>query len=180
MAEIKSSIEIAMEKTKHLIMSEEEKKEQEKRDLENKIRALLRRLKEKFIEKDDVVKEFNSLRDNNQKRIFVKVALDELSLAEENEEIISVLALIDKDIKLKADTGLKAMKKAFNEELEKREMIMKERIREKLMKMGLQGDALTINVEAWEEWSEAITEVNGIFTRRLEEWKESVIKDLRF
>ncbi len=178
MAEIKSSIEIAMEKTRHLIMSEEEKREQKKRELEGRVRGLLRRLKERYIDKDDIRKEFESLKSNDEKRMFVEVALDTLNLAEGHEEVISVIEIVDEKMREKLDTELKGMERAFSEELEKREMILKERIREKLNDIGIWGDAISVNVNSWEEWEEAKREVQGIFEKRLKEWKESVISQL--
>lgn len=180
MAEIKSSIELAMEKTKHLIMSDEEKREQEKKELENRIRGILRKFKDKYIDREQVIKEFRNLREEIQKRVFVKVALDDLNLTEENEHVISVLELIDEKIKTKVETELEGMKKAFREELEKREMIVRERIREKLKEIGLHGDAMVVNISSWEEWEEAVNEVQAIFGQRMEKLKNSVLSDLPF
>jgi hypothetical protein len=178
MAEIKSSIELALEKTKHLIMSAEEKKEQERRDLENKIRTLFRRLMEKYVDRDNLLKEFENLKEKEHKKLFIEIALDNLNLMEENEEIVSVLELIHEDIKDKVDRGFIALSRAFREELEKREMILKERLREKLKEMGIEGDAIMINLESWEEREKELEEVKAIFSQRLKKWKESVLSEI--
>ncbi|MCS7280797.1 MAG: hypothetical protein NZ583_04115 [Desulfobacterota bacterium] len=178
MAEIKSSIEIAMEKTKHLIMSEEERREQERKDLENRTRITLRKFKEKYLDRDDVIREFESLKDKSQKKIFIEVLLDELDPMEESEHILSILELIDERTKRMVEEILSSTKKAFKEELEKREMIVRERIRQRLKEEGLEGDSIIINISSWPEYDEALSEVQNIFRRRMETWKERVLSEL--
>lgn len=180
MAEIKSSIEIAMEKTKHLIMSKEEKKEQEKRELENKVKALLRRLKERYVDKDDVIKEFRSLTDEDHKRTFIDVLFEEIDLSKEDQEIIVLLQELLGVEKVRIEKEFENLRRMFSEELEKREMIVRERIREHLKEIGIEGDAISINLPSWKAYEEVKEEVRGIFRRRLMEVKERICEGISY
>lgn len=180
MAEIKSSIELAMEKTKHLIMTEEEKKEQEKKELEAKIKGILRRFKDGYMKREEVMDEFRNLKEKTKKKMFIQFVLESIDPASENDELISLLESIDERLKEKIGLELKTIQKAFDEALNQRQMIVKERIREKLLSLGLEGDAMIINFELWDEWKEAKEEVQRIFSQRMERWRENIIESISF
>lgn len=180
MAEIKSSIELAMEKTKHLIMTEEEKREQEKREFENKIRGLLRRFRDRYLDKEDLIKEFKALKDASHKKTFLEILFDEIDLSAENRDIIDLLEGLCEISRERLEEEFEQLKKRFFEELEKREMIARERIRESLKEIGIEGDAVVINLQNWRAYEEIKGEVQEIFKRRLVELRERLSEAISY
>ena len=63
MGEIKSAIELAMERTKNLVTDEEERRSLARQDIENKARVVLRRYLAGMAEEDVAVREFDDFRD---------------------------------------------------------------------------------------------------------------------
>ena len=62
MAKIKSAIELAMEKTKNLVMDQKEKEEFERRGLEDKLRAVMRRFLEGMTDREEFMAELGGLK----------------------------------------------------------------------------------------------------------------------
>ena len=58
MSEIKSAIELAMERTRNLVMDDEEKRQASVRDREQKMTALLRRFMENMIDERRFLNEY--------------------------------------------------------------------------------------------------------------------------
>ena len=173
MAEIKSAIELAMERTRSLVMSEEEKIAQAGKELEGKIRVLVRRHCEEMLDKEDVEKEFSKLEaDPAQLRsLLIDVIVEQLDFREDNTRILELLDLAGSGLEDSMRQELETLKKRYTEDLERKELIIRERIRQELDGSGLSGDALDLNIEAWPQWKEGLEETRRVFVKRLGDWK---------
>jgi hypothetical protein len=61
MADIKSTLELVMERTKHLTMSAEEKSGQQKKDFEKKLNGLLQQYEDKALAVDELMERISAL-----------------------------------------------------------------------------------------------------------------------
>ena len=61
MAEIKSAIELAMEKTRNLVVDSKEREAMAIKDIEDKVKAVLRRYMEEMVDDEDAAKELNKI-----------------------------------------------------------------------------------------------------------------------
>jgi len=179
-AEIKSSIELAMEKTKNLVMDEEERKLSALRDTENKIRATLRRYLEGMIERDDVEKEMEEIKgDEGLKRsLLLDLLIEEFDIGSDNTRLLELFYIVNGGLQESLKKELATLKNKFKEEMEKRGMIIRERIAGRLREMGITGDGVEPNIEEWDEWKEGQEEAGAVFKKRIAEWKNKLTKTL--
>lgn len=180
MAEIKSAIELAMEKTKNLIMDEEERRLSVLKDTENKIRATLRRYLEGMIEKDDVEKEIEEIKgDEGLKRsLLIDLLIEEFDIRSDNTRLLELFYIVNGGLQESLKKELEMLQNKFKEEMEKRGMIIRERITDRLKEMGITGDGVEPNIEEWDEWKEGHEETGAVFKKRIAEWKNKLTKTL--
>ena len=151
MAEIKSTLELVMEKTRNMTLSEEERRAQRIEKLKAKIIGTARRFCNHIITEGQMREEFSKLK------------------AESCQFMNDLLPILREAIPL-GDTGLKLAKAAgeifqldikgledtfqsFNEHLEKQRTLVKEQFLEHLQqKLNLSGSALEVNIEKLAQW----------------------------
>jgi len=174
MSEIKSAIELAMEKTKGLGMDEEERELFARKDVESKVRVILRRYQEGMIDGHGVKKELNNI--EGDEKLKAKVLLDTLiegfDLTGDNKKIFALFHLTGSGLDERLGFELEALQKNFTKEMEKRKMIISARIEDKLKARGITGNGIEPNTQTWDEWKETLDEVAHAFNERLEEWKK--------
>jgi hypothetical protein len=176
MGEIKSAIELAMERTKSLVMDDEEKKTFLLKDLDTRVRGLVRRYAEGMADPEDLGREYRDLKgDETQKKtLLLDAIVDEVDLRDEEMRILDIFAISGTGL----DEGLKAeaqgARERAAEELERKEMIIRERALQGLTASGISGSSIEVNVEAWDGWQEGLDETKAIFRKRLADWKKKV------
>jgi len=174
MAEIKSAIELAMEKTKGLEMDKGERESFARKDVQNRIRATLRRYYEEMIDNEGVQKELGAVEGDPEmkKVVLLDLLVEGFDVKGNNDKIFNLfhLAGIGLDERLGAD--LEALQESFVQEMEKRTAIIKARIEDKLRAAGIAGTGVEPNIEAWDDWREVVDEVSRAFRGRVDEWKK--------
>jgi hypothetical protein len=97
MGEIKSTLDLVMEKTRDMKMSPQELLDQKRRDLEQRIHGLLQKAQDRLLEASQFRAEYEELKKEqgvSDDAAFIKAALDRIDLESDN----SVLAALLKDI----------------------------------------------------------------------------------
>ncbi|MBA4416730.1 MAG: hypothetical protein C0392_02295 [Syntrophus sp. (in: bacteria)] len=177
MAEIKSAIELAMERTRNLVMDEEEKKAFQIKETENRVRAILRRYCEGMIETNRAMDELDEIAGDQsiKKRVLTEALFEEIDITKDNAGLLALLKIMGGspyDSFIKEFEGIVMN---FSRELKKKETIIREKIENRLKEMGITGDGCEPNVEAWEEWEGAREETGLIFSGQIKEWKERLL-----
>jgi hypothetical protein len=176
MAEIKSAIELAMERTKNLVMDEKEKQEFARRELEDKLRAIVRRYLEGIIDREIFSIEYAGVQGQKleKRSLLADFLIHEFSVSAENERLFDVLEMVGDE----AGEGFRDeavnMKREFRKELENRVAEIGSSIKGRLEVMGITGSSVEPNITAWEEWRDAVQEIGRIFARRLHDWKDRI------
>ena len=62
MGEIKSTLDLVMEKTRHLTLSQEEKEDQKRIEVNKKLQGLLQKYQDNLLKKENLKKELNKLK----------------------------------------------------------------------------------------------------------------------
>ncbi len=176
MAEIKSAIELAMERTKNLVMDEKEKEAFARRETEERAKATVRRYCEGIIDRDKFVIEYNDMqgRKTEARAVFIDTVLEEFEVTDEKERLFEILEIVGEGAGPSFVEEVKKLKRDFGREAEKRASGVKTKIKERLEKMGIRGSSLEPNVAEWEEWKDAVRETAGLFRRRLNDWKNRI------
>ncbi len=176
MAEIKSAIELAMERTKNLVMDEKEKQAFARREIEERARAIIRRYAEGIIDRETFLVEYGSINAQKAEKrsIVMDIVIEEFNASAENERLFEILEMVGEEVGGPFGDQVKALKREFRKDLEKRATGIKMRVKERLEAMGIKGSSVEPNVAEWEEWKDAVQEIGSLFKGRLNEWKDSI------
>jgi len=176
MAEIKSAIELAMEKTKDLLTDPREREAMAIKEVEDKVKAVLRRFSEEMIGYEDAARELVKIQaDEGLKRnIIVDNLVDEFDVQKNNERLLPLFHSVGIELPKPVLREIEMLNRRFREELEAREAVVRERIRNNLAEAGIRGDGIEPNLSVWREWSEEAELVGKVFTARMKELKDSI------
>jgi uncharacterized membrane protein YgaE (UPF0421/DUF939 family) len=159
MAEIKSTLDLIMEKTKNLTMSDEEKRAFKKKELAGKVRTLVQRTLDGLITEERFEEEVSNLRlESGNESLLKRTLLEELigrfDLGQEHEPLVN---LLNRSIKADKESLHSILRKAEEEARSLREE-RREILRKRLEKRGIAGSAVTANPGADTEFKEAMRE----------------------
>jgi hypothetical protein len=171
---IKSAIELAMERTKGLVMDEEERKSLAAKETENKVKAVVRRYREGIIESDGVDSEMAKIgADEGQKKsILMDKLIDELDINSNNERLLELFNVIGEGLSETFKYEREIIQKNFLEETEKRETKVREKISGHLKEIGITGSGVEPNIQAWDEWNDSVEEAGRAFKNNMIEWNK--------
>ncbi len=176
MGEIKSAVELAMERTKNLVMDDEERRAFARKDREDKIRALMRRFLEGMIEGEEFLRDYGAIPgDRVQKRLLLLDLLEEeFQGSSENERLFALLELLAEESGGGLSAEARELRGWFQKELTSKEAGIRQRIVDRLKEIGISGSAVEPNVAEWEESRDAARDIGSLVTSRLREWKEKL------
>jgi len=169
--EIKSTLELVLEKTKHLKLSEEERKEQKYKEIKLKLNGLLQKYQDRMIKEEELKKEIDSLRKTysfKENTFLINEIMGRLKLDADNRLILNLL---------KEVFGLKVkdLESLFNEYQHTIESLSQKRInelKESLSKKRfISGSAVVPNLESDEIWRTKMEEIRNKFQQKLREQK---------
>ena len=174
MAEIKSAIELAMERTKNLVMDDEEKKAFAQKDLDEKLRAVMRRFLEGMIDREQFLVDYGNINaDRAQKRgRIVDLIIQEFEVSAQNDRVFALMAVVGAEAGAGFEEEAMGLKTRFLKELETREAGIRKNIAGKLRDVGISGSAVEPNMTDWDEWKAGAREAASLFRRHLSEWKD--------
>lgn len=173
MSEIKSAIELAMERTKGLVMDDEEKQEVAARELGSRIGGLLRRYLEEMTDSDGFRKEYEKIEGTKAQKneLLIDMALGEFDLSDSNERVFDVLSFVGGDVDDQLKKEIEGLQSEFHATIAAEREGVKKDIVTRLQKMGISGSGVEPNITEWDEWKAAVEQTKSIFRKRLSQWK---------
>ncbi len=167
MAEIKSTLDLVMEKTKHLTLSHEEKQEQTLKEAGQRIKGLIQKYQDGLLDQDKFALELDSMiktYDVIVNDILLNALLDDLDVNRDNKPQLALLNdICNIDI-----TGLVSVYDGYMDELklmtQERNQVLKNNLAEK---QSIAGSAVVPNVETDKIWQTNIVEINYKFSQLL-------------
>jgi hypothetical protein len=162
MGEIKSTMDIIMEKTKGLTMSEEEKAEYWQKELSGKVRGLIQKFLEGGLKLDKFKVEVTALSKNQKdvvKGIILETSIPHIQLGVNNEPVLRILKET-----VGVDVGpIKEMEVAFRDRIEEDRADREKSLGEKLEEKGVSGSAVIPNLKADPDWQQYLSDENKTF-----------------
>jgi hypothetical protein len=175
--EIKSTLELTMERTKKIAISEEEKKEIKRKEILQKVTGLFHRYREAYLPLNDILKEIESMEEKTAtivKEVLLSQWIDALSLNEEDERLL-------KGIEALKHRRIREVKEKFHDllsryqrEKEKIEQEVRFQSTEALKKEGIYGSAVEPNIEEGKLWKRELEKLDHLYRSKLEEIKEQL------
>jgi len=159
MSEIKSTIEIIMEKLDKIGISEKDKKEIIKREAEDLAKRLIARYMERLAIQEilNELKLLKTEKQNETKKALIHECLKRISpYGEHNEDIFELLQML---LNKKIDF-LKKMVNSVEDNLNREKEKYTKHLLEKLKERGIYGTAVIPNIEADPKWKQKIKEAN--------------------
>ncbi len=178
MAEIKSAIEIAMEKTKTLRLSSEEKEKIKEEELQSKAHALVNRFLAVDLNFREVEKElakYSSAQRDQLEKIMLADLVETLDLDHDNDLVLTGIEILSPE-KKKAILRTKELMGKYQEEKAAEQQKTEKVLLTKLAAFGISGSAVLPKVEGSREWAEALSAFRTPFENQLRTLKEEMRK----
>lgn len=167
MAEIKSTLDIVMEKTKHMTLTEEEKKEQKKKDFMMKLNGLAQKYQDGALRLDEFQEEFGRLREEYggvKGEITKSVLFKKIDLEKDNRSCLELLSRVtDADV-----SGMESTIQSYQKWLHSARQKKEKDFRKKLSKKyRISGSAVEPNVEIDPKWQKEKQELQEKYYLKL-------------
>jgi myo-inositol-1-phosphate synthase len=175
MAEIKSTLELAMERTKKISISKEEREEIKGKEILQKVNGLFHRYMEEHIPLNEILREIERMDEKTRtmvKEILLSQWIDALSLNEEDERLLrGIEALKGKEIDEVKEKFHHLLSQCRNEK-EKIKEEEKAKSEEVLRREGIYGSAVEPNVEGSQHLEKELGNLDHLYEVKLKELKE--------
>jgi hypothetical protein len=153
MAEIKSTMDIIMEKTKGLTMTKEEKAEYRQQELTGKVRGLIQKYLDDILNLDRFKDEMAALSGKQEdavRKTIVEESIPHIRLGENNEKVLLILEETNGlDV-----SPIQDIERTFIDRIDAEKTKRERSLREKLKENGIMGSAVILNLAADPGWKQ--------------------------
>jgi hypothetical protein len=177
MAEIKSTLELALERTKKMTISEKEKEEIRQKKFLEKAKGLFHRYREGHAPLSELQKEIERMDEKTSaavKEFLLSQWIDALSLREEDERLIRGIEWLKNGRLEEVLERFRQLLSQHREEMEKTRQEVRTRLEEALKREGITGSAVVPNVEGSLLWKEEYEKLDRVYGVKLEKLKEQL------
>ena len=167
MGEIKSTLDIVMEKTKHLSLSKEERAAQEEAEIKKTLRGLIQKFKDQILKPEMFEKELSVLENRFQMRdrsMLVDEILEQIDLEQDNTQLLVLL----KDACQKDTNSISAVLESYTNEINASKESRLDEFKHHLSKKyTISGSAVLPNLEADPEWLKQVAEIHRDYESKI-------------
>jgi hypothetical protein len=157
MAEIKSTLDIIMEKAKKFSVTEEERQGFKRQELEGKIKGLVQKTIDGILESQRFQVEVTALQAKDKDlvdQVLKEELVTRLELEENSQELLKMLEYVAGS----ASSGVRKVLADFEKKGEKQKEIRRKTLLESFQKKGISGSAIVPNLNADPQWLRARSE----------------------
>ena len=166
MTEIKSTIDLVLEKTRNLTLSEEEKTRLAQKEMEKKVKGLCNRFLENLIDLNRFKEELEKLKQDGGTNVYSllkKYLIHTLNMDEEEPHVLSALSEI-----AGMDTSIiENIQDDYRLEKGKAKEIYRNKAFEALRKRGVSGPSVTPNLDKTHGWNQFINDLRKKYQEKL-------------
>ncbi len=177
MGEIKSTLDLVMEKTKNLSLSAEERLAQKNQEIVSRTNGLLQKFKDRVLKVDNFKAEYQKLQkefDLSENDHLIKEIFGQIELGADNQALFELLA----EIKVSDVEGLTSILQEFQTALETAAGQRREILKDQLAKTHLiSGSAVVPNLENDDDWQKAAGEIHAKYGALLEKEKAKLLAE---
>lgn len=166
MGEIKSTMDIIMERTRNLTMTEEEKRALKEQEMAGKVKGLVQRYMDGMLGLEKLMVEAASSERKDRDmlhRLLRQEAVERMEPAKDNERLLKMLQEL-------AEVNPEPMRQIladYEKRMARERKSHEDAVRERLKKRGIFGSAVVPNLEADREWQGVILEMKRKVTEAL-------------
>jgi hypothetical protein len=177
MGKIKSTLELAMERTRKFTLSEKEKEEMRQKEVLRKATSLFHRYREKHLSSNEILREIGRMEKNTSttvKELLLSQWIEALSLDDDDED-----ERILKGVESLMERSIAEIKQRFHHLLSQYQT-EKEKVREQMtvqwieaLRMeGIYGSAVDPNLEGSDRWKKESERLDQSYRMKLEAIKQ--------
>ncbi len=176
MGEIKSSLDIVMEKTRHLNLSDEERQTQKLKDIRGSLKGLVQKYKDHLLKDKKMCQEWEALKQSNSlpdDSLLVSETLQQLGLDQENQPFLHLLAEICHLDTRGLTTVFETYAQTRQAALDQFRLKAKERLARKRF---ISGSAVVPNLEQDRGWADQNQKIEKAHAALLEQERQKLLK----
>jgi len=167
MGEIKSTLDLVMEKTKHLSLSKAEKEAQQKIETKKTLKGLVKKFQDQLLKPEMFIKELTALEKRyrmTDRNMLVDEILDQIDLEQENTQLLILL----RDVCGKETSGLESVIENFTKEVTAAKDNRSEEIKRYLSdNHAISGSAVLPNLDADTGWLTTSEKIHRAYEKNL-------------
>ena len=166
MGEIKSTLDIIMEKTRGLTMTDEEKKAFEKEEVEGRVRGFLQKFIDSIIRLEGLKKEigaFDEKQRTSANEALIRECIARIDPEAENGSLFDVLEHVAGMDPVPLRNIFYEFQTLLDRQKGEKEKILEESLKER----GISGSAVIPNINADSEWIRCLSEMREGFNEKL-------------
>lgn len=178
MGEIKSTLDLVMEKTRHLTLSQEEKMAQKRTEVTKKLQGMLQKYHGNLLKKENLKKEVDNLKtdyDLNVDDILAKLLLNSLKLGQDNTTFTELLGEMFGLSFSGLETALQNFKNTVKSATKERLEQMKTDLYKKRL---ISGSAVVPNFEKDRRWLSTLGHIKAEYDEMMNKEKSALAKEL--
>lgn len=166
MGEIKSTVDLVLEKTRNLTLSEEEKLGLEREELDKKIRGLVNRYLDNILPLSRLKEEIQSIDSKKNRLAFKSLKKHLLAHFDPDRDNTPVLSALSEIAGFDV-SPLTMLQKEYQAEKEETERAFKERALLALQERGVSGSAVVPNLRQDPDWDQSLKGLRERYQERL-------------
>ncbi len=177
MDELKSSMEIALERTKNLRLSKEEREGLKRDEFVTKAKALISKYLESNGKPEDWSREFSRMGETEREllaREMMNLLMAKIDISLNDDRVFEGIKALNTNIKAEIIEKIKNLLDDYRKELGQSASAMESTLKEKLKKSGISGSAIKIKSEGNSTWQEMVDSVSVPFQEKLDALKKNL------
>lgn len=170
MAEIKSTLELALERSRKYTLSEKEREEIKQKELQERIQGLFHRYEEGRLHLAELQKEIDRMEEGSRPSVkegLVQLLVENLSLKGENEKLLKGIEWLKGQSLDEVREHLGLLMDQYRHEKDQLARASRDRALEALKEEGFSGEAIEPNLEVTSSFKEALSELEQRYRARL-------------
>ena len=177
MAEIKSTLDLVMEKTKNLNLSDAEKQDQKNKEMESLLRGLVQKYQDQIITLEQFKAEYQVLRQDynfsgGQHKHLFKVICARIELGKDNQVLLDLLSqFAGSDIE-----EITSVLQDFEAAIQTASATQRQIAKDELASVHhISGSAVLPNLDADRDWQEVVNQIRATFEESLNQAKTKLL-----
>jgi hypothetical protein len=175
MGEIKSTLDLVLEKTKNLTLSSEEKEEQKQKEIENRIKGMLQKYQDGMLSKSQLISDYEILKtDYNmlQNNALIIEITQRIEPDRDNRPLLEILQECGAIDTAAIETIIENFRKAYRAASQNRIKRLKEDLAHQY---NISGSAVLPNLAADEQWRQEAREMRAGYVDQLDRVKDNLL-----
>jgi hypothetical protein len=175
MGEIKSTLDLVLEKTKNLTLSSEEQEEQKQKEIENRIKGMMQKYQDGILSKNQLLTDFEMLKqDYNvpQNDSLINEITKRIEPDQDNQPLLEVLQECCAIDTAAIETIIENYRKAHLTASQNRMELLKEELAQQY---NIAGSAVLPNLDADGQWQQEAGEMRAGYEDQLNREKDNLL-----